>query len=267
MWWAGHPAPPAWIEEEDILKPKLLIAALLVSLAAIGSACVIVTSSFQIGSIRYFAADIHNHTGANILSHNVEVAFLDANNNLLGVTIQKGCLRSVQGGARQFVDAPTTNTSATKIIAKIKLDAEFKVGPAATGNVEITDVTAVRTGEDLVITGTVENKHATTLTNTRVCGVVRNSNGNVIRVGNASAGSLAQDASDDFSITVKVPNDSTATKVDIWVDGFQNNVVIKPISKLGTDVTLPTTATPTSTPEATPTNTPEPTPTNTPIPE
>jgi hypothetical protein len=248
-----------------MLKPKLLIAALLVALATIGSACIIVTSSFQVGSIRYFGAEIHNHTNANILSHNVELAFLDANNNLLGVLTQKGCLRSVQGGARQFVDVPTTATNANKIIAKIKLDDEFKVGPAATGNVEITDVTAVRTGEDLVITGKVENKHATTLTNTRVCGVVRNASGNVIRVGNDSAGSLAQDASANFSITVKVPNDSTAAKVDIWVDGFQNNVVIKPISKVGTDVTLPTTPTATNTPdatatpEATPTNTPEPT--------
>ena len=264
---------------------KLLMMAVfgLAGLAAFAGTCTITHISLVTtdGSHKTFAGQVDNASGVNILQHDFVVAFLDSSNTVVESKSVSGCLRSVQNNSTDFFSA-TSTTSASGIstgLARIAFDSTFKVGTTSAQDVTISAVTAKRSTTALTINGTVKNNSSTKLYAPNACVVVRTSAGDVLITGlDTTLSDLAQNATDTFTVTITVPDSSTASKVDIWVDGLDaSDNPTTPESKLGVAVTTcaatstPTntaantsTSTATSTATSTPTGTPTSTSTNTP---
>jgi hypothetical protein len=237
------------------------------------------TSLTQIGSNDTYAGELQNSTGANFLGHKFKVAFVDANGNIVDTrTNVSGCLRSWQNGSSDFfsVASNVSSSTTTAAIAAIDFGQPLVVGNTIAGDVTLSNVTVVRNGTSLVVSGTIKNNDSVTLSSPAVCAVVYSSAGNIIVTGKTSPSSLSAGASETFTVTIIVPNSSaTVNHVDLWADGLENNVPISPVSVTGRAVNIATatpTATATSTPcssggtpvACTPTNTPTPTNTATP---
>jgi hypothetical protein len=286
----GSPRPPNY-KEVEALRKLFVGALLLAGLAAFAGTCTLQHYQLtQIGSYDTYGGEIHNDTGANFLGHNVVVAFVDPSGVVVDTKTVTPCLRSLQDGAATFFSVQSGELAANTSIglARLEYGSSLKLGTAVTGNVSLSNVVITRNGTSLHVRGTIRNNDTTTLTNPNVCAVVYTSAGNVVVVGqDTGIVSLSQNASDTFDILVTVPNSTTTVDhIDLWADGFENDVPIVPESVLGRSVSIcnatatatptgsatatftpTTTASPTST--ATPTNTPgagTPTVTNTSVP-
>ena len=235
------------------LQKRFLAAGVL---AIAGIAAFAGTCTFQhialttIGSNDVFAGELHNDSGANILQHNLLVAFVDSSNTLLDTQTVTPCLRTLPSGGVNYFSAKSSHTASETStgLARVKFDSTFKVGTAAVGSGTITGLTVGRGTTTLTVAGTFKNTDSTTLTAPNACAVVYNSSGNVIVVGlDETMTDLAHNATDTFSITLTVP-DSTATvdHVDVYVDGLQSGVPILPIKDTGNSVNLTPTATATA---------------------
>jgi len=233
-----------------------LLAIVGLGLAGFAGTCNLLhTSLTQIGSSDTYAGELQNNTGANFLGHKFKVAFVDANGNVVSTkTNVSGCLRSWQNGASDFFSVPSGvgASTTTAAIASIDYGQPLVVGNTITGDVSLTNVTVVRNGTSLVVSGTIKNNDSVTLTSPAVCAVVYSSAGNVVVTGKTTPGNLSSGASQTFTVTIVVPNStSNVNKVDLWADGLENNVPIDPVSVTGRAVNLAT-ATPTATPTSTP---------------
>ncbi len=254
---------------------KLIVAAVfgLAGLAAFAGTCTITHLSLvkTDGTHKTFGGQMDNNSGVNILQHNFLVAFIDGNNNLVETTTVQGCLRSMQDGKSDFFSATSTQPASNTMVglARIVFDSSFKVGPVAAGDLSITVTGVTRTGTSLVVTGTIKNNATNTLVEPHACVVVRDASDNVLIVkGDTGISDIAHNATQTFSVTITVPDDSTADTADVWVDGLDGSssgAPIAPESDLNNSVVegtptptgTPATATPTGTPAtATPTSTP-----------
>lgn len=241
------------------LSKRFLTAGLVVAaIVAFAGTCTIQHISLTtIGTNDVFAGEVHNDSGVSILQHNVLVAFLDPSNNLLETKIVQPCLRTLpNGGANYFSAQSSYAASQTQTgLARVNFDSTFKVGTPAVGSGTITSLKVSRNGTALTVSGTFKNLDSTTLTAPNACAVVYNSSGNVVVVGlDQTLGDLAQNGSDTFSISLTVPDSTTTVDhVDVYVDGFKNNVPILPIADTGNAVVL---GTPTPTVSPTPVGTP-----------
>ena len=250
---------------------KLIAAAVfgIAGLAAFAGTCTVTHISLvnTDGTHKTFGGQIDNGSGVNILQHNFSVAFLDSGNNVVETTTVPGCLRSMQDGKSDFFSATSTLAAAQTSVglARITFDSSFKVGTVAAGDISISNVTVQRTGTSLVVKGKVKNNASHTLVAPGVCVVVRDSSSAVLITNSDTLSDAAQNVTQNFSVTIKVPNDSTADSVDIWVDGLDNSssgAPVAPESALNNSVgvcTATTTATATNTPTSTGTNTATPT--------
>jgi hypothetical protein len=235
------------------LQKKFLAAGVL---AIAGIAAFAGTCTFQhialttIGSNDVFAGELHNDSGANILQHNLLVAFVDSSNTLLDTQTVTPCLRTLPSGGVNYFSAKSSYSAAqtTAGLARVKFDSTFKVGTAATGAGSITGLTVGRGTTTLTVAGTFKNTDSTTLTAPNACAVVYNSSGNVVVVGlDETMSDLAHNVSDTFSISLTVPDDeATVDHVDVYVDGLQDGVPILPIKDTGNTVNLTPTATATA---------------------
>lgn len=238
----------------------------VIALAAIAATCTVQKISLtEINERDTFAGELHNDSGVDILNHKIQVSFLNDNLAVVEVQTVNGCLRSLQDGAVNFfsvqstLDGDDTDIGLARM-ANIAEDPAFKVGNVEQGNISFSDIEAVRTGGELVITGTLTNDDGDALEDPAVCAVVYDEDGNVIVVGRDVLSDLAIDASGAFSITVDVPDDAELVdSIDVWGDGLEDDTPIQPESDEDNAITVvPTnTTTPTATPTAT--NTPEPT--------
>lgn len=255
---------------------KLIMTAVfgLAGLAAFAGTCTITHISLVAtdGAHKTFAGQLDNTSGANILQHNFIVAFLDAGNNIVETKTVSGCLRSVQDGRTDFFSATSTNAASgiSTGLARISFDSDFKVGATSTQDVTISGVTAKRTSgtspATLTVRGTVKNNSSTTLFQPNVCVVIRTSAGDVLITALLTTPpNLTQNATATFVATITVPNDSTASTADIWVDGEDSaGNPTSPQSQTGTTVSAcPGTSTATNTAVGTATNTGTSTVTNT----
>jgi hypothetical protein len=238
------------------------IAIIVMALGAMATAgCVVLNSTFsQDGENDIFAGELRNFTGADILSHNVAVDFLD-DGDVVDTQGVPGCLRSLQAGAVNFFEArselPAADTDGAR--GTLVYDDEFRLGRAASSDIAIYGINAQRDGGSLVVTGTVRNDAGETLIDPAVCVVVYSSADKVVRVGrDATLEDLALDASDTFSLELAVPDSTTLVEhVDVWADGLVEGVPGEPEGDRNIAVaTVSVTPTPTGTPDATVTPTP-----------
>lgn len=242
---------------------KLIVAAVfgLAGLAAFAGTCTISNLSLvnTDGSHKTFGGQLNNNSGVNILQHNYLVAFIDGNNNLVETTTVEGCLRSVQDGKADFFSATSTQPASNTMVglARMVFDSSFKVGTVAAGDVTITVTGVTRNGSSLAVSGTIRNNATNTLVEPDVCVVVRDASDNVLIVKKETGISdITHNATQSFSVTITVPNDTTAHTADVWVDGLDGSssgAPIAPESDLNNSVVIGT-PTPTGTPvTATPT--------------
>ncbi len=230
---------------------KFLVAAVfgLAGLAAFAGTCVFTHISIvpTDGTHMTFGGQVDNSSGANILQHNIVVAFLDFSNNLVETQTVSGCLRSIPNGQSDFFSATSANAASSitgaNALARVAFDSAFKVGTTSPQNVSITNITAIRTTNatpaTLTVAGRITNNASTTLVSPNVCIVVRTSAGNVLIT--RTDENLSDTVSGNnraFSDSITVPNDSTASTVDIWVDGLDaSGVPTTPQASLGRSVT------------------------------
>jgi len=124
------------------------------------------------------------------------------------------------------------------------------VGKTVSGDVTISNVTAVRNGATLEVRGTVKNNDPDTLNEPNACAVVYTSAGDVVLVfKDETFADLKQDDTNTLDITAAVPDSSSVVDhVDVYVDGLKNGVPTSPESQTGIGVTgCPATATSTNT--------------------
>lgn len=242
------------------LSKRFLTAGLVVAaIVAFAGTCTIQHISLTtIGTNDVFAGEVHNDSGVSILQHNVIVAFIGTSNNLLETKTVQPCLRTLPTGGVNYFSAQSSFSAAQTSagLARVNFDSTFKVGTPATGSGTITNLKVSRSGTALTVTGTFQNLASTTLTSPNACAVVYNSSGNVVVVGidETSMIDLVQNGSDNFTISLTVPDSTTTVDhVNVYVDGFQNNVPTLPVSITGNAVVL---GTPTPTVSPTPVGTP-----------
>lgn len=254
---------------------KKWLAAAIIGIAAIAAfagTCVVRNVSLtSVGSHDVFAGELANSSGVNILQHQFRVSFLDSNGNVVETQTVSGCLRSVQDGASDFfsakaVAADTSTSVGLARLANFAEDPNFRIGAVAASDITITVTGVSRAGATLTVSGSVENNSSTTLADPAVCAVVYDNGDRVVVTGkDESLNSLGTGASDTFSITITVPDDTALVDhVDLWTDGLSGDSTgtpVRPQSDTDNSVVVgtvtPTTPTVTNTPAPTATNTPD----------
>ena len=196
----------------------------LAGLASFAGTCTITWISLVStdGTHKTFAGQLDNTSGVNILQHNFIVAFLDSGNNVVETKSVAGCLRSVQNNQSDYFSAVSTSAASgiSTGLARIAFDSTFRVGTTSAQDVTISAITASRSTTTLTVKGTVKNNSSTKLFAPNACIVVRTSAGNVLITGvDSSMSDLIQNATDTFSVSITVPDNSSADSVDVWVDG------------------------------------------------
>ncbi|HYM14470.1 MAG TPA: hypothetical protein VEZ14_02840 [Dehalococcoidia bacterium] len=235
---------------------KFFIATLaLAALVAFAGTCTITNISLTpVGSNAVFAGAVQNNSGANILQHNVKVAFLDSGNNLLEAKIVQPCLRTLPNGGTNYFSATSSYSSAQVAtgLARVNFDSTFQVGTAAVGSGTISNVTVNRLGTALTVNGTFTNTDSTTLTAPNACAVVYNTSGNVVVVGlQQTMPNLSQNANSTFTVSMTVPDSTTTVSyVNIYIDGFKNGVPTLPVAQSLSNTPSLATPTPNATPGA-----------------
>lgn len=265
-------------------KKLALLVLAVAGLASIAATCVFRNdATTDIGGDAVYGAEVRNETGANFLGHRFVVAFLNDDLEVMKVQTVEGCLRSLQANATNFFSADSGEDfdDVEVVLRRLALDSSLKVGTTVDGKMIISDQEATRNGDELVVTGNIENDSGDDLEDVRVCVVVYNDDDDVQVVARDNNLYDLDDGDDvNFSITLEVSDDDDDTHlVDIWADAInadEDDGVTKPQSKLGVAIeecdpaatNTPTpgagtdTATATNTPTATTT---PPTATNTPV--
>jgi len=254
------------------VKRRILAIMAIVGLAGFAGTCQLLNTSFNtIGTHDTFGGELRNDTGVNFLGHNVLVAFLNANNEVVETKTVAPCLRSFQNGRSDFFSATSSQpaSATTFALARIAFDSALKVGDTADGDLSFSNIRVARNGTTLKVTGTVKNLDSDELADPTICVVVYNSGDDVVLVAkNTSVADLSHNETADWQITATVPSSATTVDhIDVWADGLEGGTPIAPESSTGIDVTQ---CTPTSTPAntttatATASNTPTSTPTGTP---
>jgi hypothetical protein len=253
---------PARTQGESIVLKKLIAAAVfgLAGLMAFAGTCTITHISLveTDGTHDTFGGQLDNNSGVDILQHNFVVSFLDGDLQVVETKVVDGCLRSVQDGETDFFSLTSTKASSNTLIglARIAFDSDFKVGTVADGDVTISDISVLRDGDELTVTGKIKNNDGDDLIDAAACIVVRDNDGNVLITGKDDVGDINTDATKTFSVTITVPDDDTADSVDVWVDGLDGSSSDDPIAPAsdldnsvveGTPTPTTATATPTST--------------------
>ncbi len=238
------------------MKKRLVGAVFaLAAIAAFAGTCSVTHIALTlIGTHDTFAGQIDNNSGVNILEHQIRVTFLDSSNNVVQTTTATPCLRSLQNGRSDFfsVASSASDTSTSTGLARLANYAEdtnFKIGTTVSGSVTIDNIAVNRSTTTLTVSGDITNTASNQLFSPHVCVVVRDSSGAVIVVASdTGSGTLATSGTSakyHFIVSPSVPDNSTASTVDVWVDGLDNSssgTPITPISNTGISVTNGTTA-------------------------
>jgi hypothetical protein len=247
---------------------KLLVTGVLAvaALASIAATCVVRNVSLEeIDGDAIYGAELKNETTVDFLGHRFVVAFLDDDLDVIETRTVNGCLRSLQANTSNFYSATYSDDpdDVEVALSRIALDGSLEVGQTAPGDLELSDVEAVRDGETLTVTGTITSDESDDLEDVRACVVVYNEDGGVLRVQrDAETFDMEDGDSNGFTIEVTVPDDDELVDhVSVWVDGInvdEDDTPSEPVGKEDVDVDIAeATPTPTATATATATATPE----------
>jgi len=262
------------------MKKLALLVFALAGLSAFAATCVIRNvGETEIGGDLVYGAEMRNETGLNILNHRFLVGFIDDDGEVINTKNATQCSRTMQANASNYysADSGVDPDDVGVVLSRMVIDSGLKLGTALNSDLEITNITAVRDGDELRVTGTVTNDGNDDYEDVIVCIVVFNDQDDVVIVALESEFDLDADDSQDFSVTVEVTNDDDDTDRVLVVADAKNaeedDQFTKPVSEeedvvdctaaTATATGTPATATPTITPTdptqtATATNTPNP---------
>lgn len=232
------------------------------AIAAFAGTCKIVNIRMtEVDGKAVFGGELQNDSGANFLQHNILVAFISDDNELLETKTVSGCLRTLMDGGSNYFSATSTSDfdDVKAALSRLAFDGTLKAGDPEEGDIEITGLRIRRSGGAIIVSGNIKNVDSDKLYDPVVCAVVRDEDGNVVIVGkDASISDLDENDDEDFSIEITAVNDvDVVNEVDVHVDGLEggsNGTPIEPISDTANAVTNCGTAT--NTPVNTATNTP-----------
>ena len=241
---------------------KLLVAGVLgiAALASIAATCVVKNTSLEtIDDDAVYGAELKNETTADFLAHRFVVAFFDEDLDLIETKTVTGCLRSLQANTSNFYSASYSGDAddVEAVLSRLAVDGSLRAGETAPGDLVISDVEAVRNGESLTVTGTIESEENDDLEDVRACVVVYNEDGHVLRVQRDDATfDMSDGDSNNFTVNVAVADDDELVDhVSVWVDAInadEDDTPSEPVGKEDVDVAVGTpTPTSTSTPTAT----------------
>jgi len=262
------------------MKKLAVLVFVLAGLSAFAATCVIRNvGETEIGGDLVYGAEMRNETGLNILNHRFLVGFIDDDGEVINTKNATQCSRTMQANASNYysADSGVDPDDVGVVLSRMVIDSGLKLGTALNSDLEITNITAVRDGNDLRVTGRVTNDGNDDYEDVIVCIVVFNDQDDVVIVALESEFDLDADDSQDFSVTVEVTNDDDDTDRVLVVADAKNaeedDQFTKPVSEeedvvdctaaTATATGTPATATPTITPTdptqtATATNTPNP---------
>jgi hypothetical protein len=242
------------------LRKRILFLPAVVALAIFASGCTLLLTFTEIGNTFYFAGEIKNNTGVDVSGDNVRRQFLNSSNQTIGAegTVD-ACKRAWPAGSTNYFEASTTDDDVKKVIAKLKLDSSFDINEPSTANLSFSNISILRDGDELTVTGTVKNNDNDEIVDVRVCIVVRNDDDDIVRVlvEDLSPADLDEDEDGDFSFTdvAVLDDDNDTATVDIYADGIIDGDPSEAEEDLNNTI-VEGTATPTATSTPVPTATP-----------
>lgn len=247
------------------MKKLVVLVFVLAGLSAFAATCVIRNvGETEIGGDLVYGAEMRNELGLNILNHRFLVGFIDEDGEVINTKNATQCSRTMQANASNYysADSGVDPDDVDVVLSRMVIDSGLKLGTALSSDLEITNVTAVRVGNDVRVTGKITNDGNDDYEDVIVCIVVFNDQDDVVIVALEDKFDLDSDDSQDFSVTVKVTNDDDDTDRVLVVADAENadedNQFTKPVS-VGKDVVDCTAATATPTGSATNTSTATPT--------
>jgi hypothetical protein len=247
------------------MKKILLLVLVLAGLSAFGATCVVRNvGQTEIEGDLVYGAEMHNETGLNILNHRFLVGFIDEDGEVINTKNATQCSRTMQANASNFysADSGVDPDDVDVVLSRMVIDSGLKLGNALSSDLEISNVTAVRDGDELRVSGTIKNDGNDDYEDVIVCVVVFNSDNDVVIVVLDDKFDLDGGDTRNFSVSVKVTNDDDDTDhVKVVADAInadEDDQFTKPVSE-DEDVANCTANTPTPTgtiaDTATPTNT------------
>jgi hypothetical protein len=174
-----------------------------------------------------YAGEAHNYTGASVLSHDIDVQWLDASGNVLRTDHVQGCLRSLAPGNSDFFEAtapPDLDWAGVRAV----LSPRLSFGEAPESGLLIRETSADRVGATLNVSVRLDLTDADFLSSPRACVVVRNAAGNVIRVATAELPPLTG-SPQTAHLSVSVPYTGRLT-VEVWADALLHGSPALPVS-------------------------------------
>ena len=242
------------------------IAMVIAGVAAFAGTCTFQDTRFtNIANHDTYAGEVVNDTGVSFLATNVDVSFLDSNNDLVESERVTPALRSFQAGAVNFFSATASADASetSSATASLETDSTLETGTTVAGDFGLSNIVAERAADSTVlhVTGTITNNGSSLLDEPHVAVVVGDENGAVVVVAtNVDISDLSSGESASFAVDVTVPDStSIVSTIDVWADGLIDGVPVNPISSTGVSVVelaATATATATSTPIASATATP-----------
>lgn len=227
------------------MKKKLALLVLAgASLAAFAGTCVFRNdATTDVNGDAVYGSELRNETGVDFLGHKFVVAFLNDDLVVIETQTVDGCLRSLQADASDFfsVDSNEDFDDVEVVLRRVATDSTLKLGETVDGELTYDNIEAIRDGNELVVTGNVENTSGDDLEDVRVCAVVYNNTDDVSVVERDDTTFDLDDGDDaNFSITLEVGDDEDDSDfVDIWGDAINiddGDDVTSPESDLGTQV-------------------------------
>lgn len=237
----------------------------VVAVAALAATCTVTKVSLtEVDGRDVFAGQLNNETSADLLQHNIVIAFLDSGNNVLETKTVEGCKRSLQGGETDYfsVRSSQSSSSTTTGLARLAFDSTLKAGQTEASDFTISDVRIRRDEDMLRVTGTITNNDNETLEDPKACVVVLDEDDNIVLVAKTNALSDIDDGEDvDFTINAQVVDDEDILNtVHVFADGLVDGVPTDAEEDLNNSITdCSDVTTPSATASATPTATLEPT--------
>jgi hypothetical protein len=251
------------------MKKIAVLVLALASLAAFAGTCVIRNvGETEIDGDLVYGAEMHNEIGVNILQHRFLVGFIDEDGEVVATKNATQCTRTLQANASNYYSADSGHDpdEIDVVLSRMVIDSGLKIGTALDSDLKLSNVKAIRDGEDLRVTGNVENDGNDDYEDVIVCAVVFNDNDDVVVVQLHAKFDLDGGDDQDFTITIPVTNkDDDSDHVSVFADAEnadEDNALVEPVSKTDVNAVDCTakTATPTGTIAATDTATPTSTP-------
>ena len=211
------------------MRTVITFGALAIMAVALSGCAVISSQLSWFADGQTYAGEVHNFTGTPILGHAIDVRWFDSSGNLLRTDTTIGCLRSIPPGGSDFFES---RAPAGGDVARVTAEVSQRVtaGQPADSGLTVRDVQAARDAGSLSIAVTLVNDGTQPVDSPRICVVVRNAAGNVVRmILLAGAAVMAPGYEQTTRATAGVQYNGDLS-VEVWSDALlPHGLIAKPV--------------------------------------